>query len=74
MEHFNVWAKVCGPFSGHLWFFAYARKTLKLKCRGPDSNRHGPLGPTDFKSVVSSYSTTPAANPLINPALEARKH
>ena len=30
-------------------------------CRGPESNRYGCLQPTDFKSVASASSATPAA-------------
>ena len=32
-----------------------------IGCRGRDSNPHGPLGPEDFKSSVSTTFTTPAA-------------
>src|SRR6266849_4175213 len=29
-------------------------------CGGPESNRHGPCGPRDFKSLASTNSATPA--------------
>jgi hypothetical protein len=29
-------------------------------CGGPESNRHGPCGPRDFKSLASTSSATPA--------------
>jgi hypothetical protein len=32
-------------------------KLLFLWCPEPDSNRHRPFGPRDFKSLVSTYST-----------------
>ena len=31
-----------------------------LNCRRPESNRHAPFGARDFKSLVSTNSTTPA--------------
>ncbi len=34
----------------------------KGECRRPDSNRHGSDVPRDFKSLVSTYSTTPAGS------------
>ena len=41
------------------------RKSLRVIqfywCRGPDSNRHGPLRPTDFKSVAYTNFATPAS-------------
>jgi hypothetical protein len=32
-------------------------KSITLWCPEPDSNRHRPFGPRDFKSLVSTYST-----------------
>lgn len=33
---------------------------LRMWCRRPDLNRHGPLSPRDFKSLASACSATPA--------------
>ena len=36
------------------------RLSLFIKCRWPDSNRHGNYSPKDFKSFASANSATPA--------------
>ena len=41
---------------------AASRKTNCCWCPEPDSNRHGPFGPTDFKSVASTYSAIRAVH------------
>ncbi len=41
-------------------------------CRRPGSNRHGPFGPRDFKSLVSTNSTTPAHGRIITSIHETR--
>ena len=35
-------------------------------CGGPESNRHGPCGPRDFKSLASTSSATPALSERYN--------
>ncbi len=39
---------------------ADAAKCFCLWCGGPESNRHGPCSPRDFKSLASTSSATPA--------------
>ena len=45
---------------------------LKIWCRRPGSNRHGPFGPWDFKSQASAYSATPACMTVIDERLIAK--
>jgi hypothetical protein len=37
--------------------FRITAQSTTLWCPEPDSNRHRPFGPRDFKSLVSTYST-----------------
>jgi hypothetical protein len=36
--------------------------SIEIWCPEPDSNRHRPFGPRDFKSLVSTYSTIRAGS------------
>src|SRR5262249_24643509 len=48
-----------------LLYASVFRKRIPLWCRRPESNRHGPFGPRDFKSRASTNFATPAGQAML---------